>query len=449
MLEKSEVNANLPLPPEKMPDCWNQDDRMNALFSPFRSKSANQQDWISKYKFWNDIIHAWLRHTKQCTFSLFDLNEIFKRKGCSPLCLTTVVEEMLRNKEIVSEEEFLKETNDSWTAWSLNIFIKKPLTWSYCKVKDYVVGQNVNICTSYVHLKAVKEIAEFIHSTIRNESEYILISTSEILEKCKEKESHSGITENTLKLALTWLKHHKKAAFRKSSTSDELLVKFSVQEVHNISELEEALYKLSNQENKLEREIELLEKEKVAIMDKAKVYLTKELQQAAKSHLRKKIELEKTIEKRAKTLANLRALILSIQDTHSNTGVLDAYKIGSNILMQFEEKGLTEHEVRDVMDDVNEALTNYRDVQSTLTETLPSIDFESDSDLEKELSELINEDDVCNSKVNTTSEKMELEDLEQRLKNLGVKGLPSPEKSLQKTSTPLQKKKVLVQSEDI
>lgn len=96
MLQKSELNGSSPLPPEKMPDCWNQDNRMNALFSPFRSKSANQQDWISKYKFWNNLIYVWLRHKVQSSFSIFDLNEIFKRKGCSPHCLTTVIEEMLR-----------------------------------------------------------------------------------------------------------------------------------------------------------------------------------------------------------------------------------------------------------------------------------------------------------------------------------------------------------------
>lgn len=87
---------NLPLPVEKLPECWNQEQRMSALFSPFRSKSANPQDWISKYKFWNDLIYEWLRHTMQCTFSIVDLNQVFKRKGCTPLCLVTVIEELLR-----------------------------------------------------------------------------------------------------------------------------------------------------------------------------------------------------------------------------------------------------------------------------------------------------------------------------------------------------------------
>ncbi|XP_014607262.1 PREDICTED: charged multivesicular body protein 7 [Polistes canadensis] len=470
MLEKNESNENLPLPSDKMPDCWNQDNRMNALFSPFRSKSANQQDWISKYKFWNDLIYTWLRHTEQCNFSLFDLNQIFKRKGCSPLCLTTVIEEMLRNREIISEEEFLKESSESWAIWSLDIFIKKPLKWSFYKMKDYVIGQNINVNTKYIHLKATKEIAELILSTMVSDKENVLISTLEILEKCKKTESQYNINENTLKLALTWLKHHKKAVLRKSSIDDELLVKFSTQTVNEISEVEKTLYKLLNQENKLEKEIELLEKEKMLAMDKVKAYLDKKMRQVAKTHLRKKNEIDKIIEKRANVLGNLRTLILSIQDTHSNINVIDAFKLGSNLLSQFENNGLTEQKVRNVIDDLNEALENCKDVQSTLSEVLPNADFVSDSDLEKELAELMNDNDndndnkltnnkeelnVHDTNNDNTTNKEELEDMEQRLRNLRVTGLPSPPKSSplkylpSKTSTPIKKEKILINAENM
>lgn len=89
-------DGNLPLPPEKMPKCWNEEERMNSLFAPFRSKSANQQDWTSKYKFWQNLIYEWLQHTTRCSFTIADLSAAFKRKGCSPLSLQTVVEELLR-----------------------------------------------------------------------------------------------------------------------------------------------------------------------------------------------------------------------------------------------------------------------------------------------------------------------------------------------------------------
>lgn len=95
MIDKN-TSGNILLPAEKLPECWNQEERMSALFSPFRSKSANPQDWISKYKFWHDLIYEWLKYNMQCSFSIIDLNEVFKRKGCTPLCLVTVIEELVR-----------------------------------------------------------------------------------------------------------------------------------------------------------------------------------------------------------------------------------------------------------------------------------------------------------------------------------------------------------------
>lgn len=96
-MDDNSASDDSQLPLEKVPECWwNQDERMSALFSPFRSKSANSQDWNSKYKFWHNLIYEWLKHTVQCSFSLIDLNEVFKRNGCVPLCLVTVVEELVR-----------------------------------------------------------------------------------------------------------------------------------------------------------------------------------------------------------------------------------------------------------------------------------------------------------------------------------------------------------------
>lgn len=95
-MEIKHVDNNLPLPPEKMPKCWNEEERISALFSPFRNKSVNSQDWISKYKFWQNLIYEWLKYTRKSSFSIADLNNAFKRKDCTPLCLITVVEELLR-----------------------------------------------------------------------------------------------------------------------------------------------------------------------------------------------------------------------------------------------------------------------------------------------------------------------------------------------------------------
>jgi len=97
-----------------------------------------------------------------------------------------------------------------------------------------------------------------------------------------------------------------------------------------------------------------MEQEKLNIINEVKLYLERKLRQMAKTRLKRKMKLEKTIEKRAQALANLRILINNIEDAHSNSAVLSAYKTGSDVLKKIGQNGLTEYGVRDVMDDINE-----------------------------------------------------------------------------------------------
>lgn len=222
-----------------------------------------------------------------------------------------------------------------------------------------MVGQNINVTeVRYIHLRMVRELGDIILSIAEIKKDIVLFPISEILEYCKSK-TKKQISEKTVRLVLEWLRHQKRVAFRKSSNpNSELLIKISTQTVEEITEVEESMYKLSKQENNLIKEIELMEQEKLNIVNEAKSYLAKELRQMAKTRLKRKMELEKTIEKRAQALANLRILITSIEDAHSNSAVLSAYKTGSDVLKKMGKDGLTEYTVRDVMDDINE-VRNY------------------------------------------------------------------------------------------
>ena len=217
------------------------------------------------------------------------------------------------------------------------------------------MGQKTNnIEVKYIHLRIVRELSDIILSITESRKDNMLFPISEIVEYCKSN-TKKQISENAVKLTLEWLKQRKKVIFKKNSNpNSELLVKICVQTVNEITEVEEGMYKLIKQENELIKEIEFLEQEKLNIINEAKLYLGKELRQMAKAELRRKLELEKTIEKRAQALANLRVLINNIKDAHSNSAVLSAYKTGSDVLKKIGQNGLTEFGVRDVMDDINE-----------------------------------------------------------------------------------------------
>lgn len=213
--------------------------------------------------------------------------------------------------------------------------------------------------TKYIHLTTVKELGELILSTIDKKKENTLLSASDLRKLCVEKSGNDRITESNVKLALIWLRHTKKAAFRNCQDDDkgnELLVKISAKGAEQVTDIDEGIHKLTLQENMLIKNIEQLETERNEVILKAKSSLANGLKQVAKSFLRKKHELDKCIEKRSAALHNVQRLLTRIHDASYDTDTLAAYKAGCNALKKFEHTGLTENNVQDTMDDMTEVL---------------------------------------------------------------------------------------------
>ena len=261
-----------------------------------------------------------------------------------------------RNGEIVSEEDFSKEFSYTWSSWVVDLFLKKPLAWSFSKVKKYVFEEVIDVDTKYVHLPTVKELGEIILSTTDSSRENTLFPLSEIIENCIQKTKNTLINERNIRLALIYLINTKKVALKGdcSDIKSDSLFKICRHGVKSVTEVEEGIYKLKRQENQLIRNIDQLELMKHICMEKAKSHVATEFRHAAKSCLRKKHELDKCIERRVASLRNVQTLLLQIKDAHSDLEVLDAYKVGSNILKKFEETGLTEDNVRETIDDLSE-----------------------------------------------------------------------------------------------
>lgn len=204
-------------------------------------------------------------------------------------------------------------------------------------------------------MATVKGLAEIILSTIDSKKENVLLPISELTRACIEKSGNNRITESNIKLALIYLRHSRKASFRESgSDSNNLLVKVSPGIVEQVTEADEGVHKLIEQESMLIQNLEQLELERKEVMNKAKSSLNNGLKEVAKSHLRKKHEIDKTIEKRSSALLNVQTLLSRIHDARSATDTLQAYKAGYNVLKKYEDTGLTEAHVHDTMDNVHD-----------------------------------------------------------------------------------------------
>lgn len=84
------------LPEERLPQCWADDVRMNALFAPFRLKTVNPESWEMKMKFWSDMLEQWCRWKGDAIVTAADARVAFQRKGRTPACIDIVIEEMFR-----------------------------------------------------------------------------------------------------------------------------------------------------------------------------------------------------------------------------------------------------------------------------------------------------------------------------------------------------------------
>lgn len=72
------------------------DARLNVLYSPFRKREVNPEDWESKMCYWKNKIKNWCFDCKLCVFNLAKLQSTFLRNGRPASCLETVIDNMIR-----------------------------------------------------------------------------------------------------------------------------------------------------------------------------------------------------------------------------------------------------------------------------------------------------------------------------------------------------------------
>lgn len=263
-----------------------------------------------------------------------------------------------RNGEVMLESDFMKEPSKTWTGWSVDVFVKKPFNWSFSKIKNYVVEPVLATDQVYIHLATVKELAELILSVIDKKNENTLLSLADVTKYCIQKSSNERITENNIRLALIWLRNNQKATFKNyvEKGKDSLMVKISPNIAEEVNEADEAVHKLTHQEQELIKDIEQLEKEKNELISKAKTSKAKGLTKIALSFLRKSHALDASIKTRSAQLHNVQKYLTTIHNARYDAGTLEAYKAGYDALKMYENAGLTENGAIETMDKMAEVM---------------------------------------------------------------------------------------------
>lgn len=126
------------------PHCWQDDERMENLFAPFRDKSVNPVNYETKMKFWKNLIQEYCKNQGNPIVSLGELRTAFQRKGKRPYCIDTVLEELIVDGSAKTKQQFMEAPLLTWSGWVVHKLVKAPLRWSFDKVKERVVSVAAN-----------------------------------------------------------------------------------------------------------------------------------------------------------------------------------------------------------------------------------------------------------------------------------------------------------------
>ncbi|XP_017783367.1 PREDICTED: charged multivesicular body protein 7 [Nicrophorus vespilloides] len=410
------------LPLDKLPEYWKDEDRLNVLFAPFRNRHVNAKDWDTKLSFWKQSIYVFCTHNSIYKLQLDEMQKSFTHQGRYPMCLHIVFEELLKSQDLIPIENFVNNKEQGWGMWVADFFVKKPISWSFNKLKSTLTTINLSDMT-LVHIEALKHNAKLYVTSIPDDIKNKVIEITEL-----KKLVPSGNCTESFDLLLSHLQNTNQLMMRKINKNNNLitLVKFSTNpKEKEISDCEVDIYMLGETEKILLKNIESLEGEMNNAIKDAKAYLAKNHRQMAKTSLRKKHDLEKRIETKSSALYNVQTMLSRLEDSKHDAVVFDTYKNAlTSIRNNFKENKLTEDSVTDTMIEIGEVLDIHNDIQETLGKSLN----DSDGDLEKEL-ELLMSSEVDNDEdnaTNTTPRKpdLKMKDLEEQFKELDLPNVP-------------------------
>ncbi|XP_031625715.1 charged multivesicular body protein 7 [Contarinia nasturtii] len=397
-------NGNNPnLPEEFYPACWQDDDRMDNLFAPFRDRAVNPVNFETKMKFWKNLIQEYCTTKGSPNISLAELRMAFERKGKRPHCLNTVLDELLSECLAKSKTQFM-ETPLTWTGWAVQKLVKAPLRWGFDKVKERVISNanNGNCDESYefVIIEVAKVISEKLLLAFNTANEcHTIISQDDLI---KELTADNAFKLDGIETALHYLHCHQKLSMQKTQIDQQevTLYKFAVTwkcNVEPITPLDTSIYTLNKMENSLTKSVEAIEVDISSTDALVRQYIRDKKKQLAKSFLRKKHVLEKNLVKTSNALTTIQTLLLQIDETKQNAKIVEAFKMGTTTLKNaLSDKNITVDNVEDALADVKEILETNADIQFALSGAQFNDiinDGTSDEMLEAELMDLLEDDE--------------------------------------------------------
>ncbi|XP_056141655.1 charged multivesicular body protein 7 [Lampris incognitus] len=373
--------AETPLPAE-----WEDDDRMNFLFSDFKeNRDVNTTDWDSKLDFWTSLIVQNCRSRGTVCVSVQELNRIFRRKGTWPLGLGTVIQCMARCGQIQRESEFAANVDSGWLSWGVGLLLVKPLKWTFSTLLG---SGRVSLEESFVVIELVKEKARQLLEVYRKSdfANSYLLSFQELCTLT----SHVCADESTLCMALLQLQREKQVTVLLHE--GEKIVKFSQpgqDRVTPVSDVDVGIYQLQRSEKLLRERVEALGLEADKCREEARMLLREGKKSQALRCLRGRKRVEKRTDKLFAQLETIRGILDKIAQSQTDKMVIQAYQTGV-AAMRLSLKDMTVERAESLVDQIQELCDTQDEVSQVIAGGVPSAGGDTD-ELEEELKSLLEE----------------------------------------------------------
>ncbi|XP_053600591.1 charged multivesicular body protein 7 [Plodia interpunctella] len=379
-------------PEDKLPQCWSDDVRMNALFAPFRLKSSNPESWDMKMKFWSDMLRLWCKYKKDPILCSADAKFAFQRKGRTCACLDIVIEEMFRSGELSplsKYQQILHNGPEGWVRWGARLAFK-PAAFALTAVTSLLPAKQL-LDNDGLPKASIETTQRFVlESAVKDQATELLYNFPPGVERIgtiDQLMKVSGFQQGreTFEVLLGYL------VSQGSAVKEDDVVKLAEpnKKTTPVSETDKALVKLMSSEVRLSCDAARLSRDVAMAESDAKAALQLGNRLAAKNHLRRKHKAQQRLTQCESALDNVKQLLQQMREVDVNAAIVDTYKTSSQAMKRgMEESGLDEDAVHDTMDSLKEVLESYSEVEKALGTTIDDYDAE---ELEQELKELLNQ----------------------------------------------------------
>ncbi|KAL3863173.1 hypothetical protein ACJMK2_004941 [Sinanodonta woodiana] len=419
---------------------WEDDTKITVLFSPFREKSLNPKSWEQKLMFWTEMIQNEGRTSGEAILSLKSLPGKFERKGRTPVCLQTVIEEMKRNGKLKKLSDLQQQDSAGWLSWGFTKLIKQPIKWSFQLLPWQNSGNKEDDDLFVLHEILKEKMDKLI------EGHFAAVHcdvTDNILEYSELREQHRQLCPSDLEFSLVIqeLARSKRVQLY-SLGNNTTLVKFTKnageKAVDQVSEQDLHILRIKMSHQEVTRQIEKSMKEVKRLTEEAKMHKAKDMIKLALSSLRKRRLVQKRIEKLTGSMELLEDLLSRIRQAHSDEKVLEAVKSGTVTLKAVTGKQSADS-VAKFMDDLAEVTQEQDEIMSEMS-FASQFDVASQDELEAELTAILGEEEEEKGEQNMPSDGQAYRE-DEITAALAELNLPDVPRNSAKPMTPSQKTK--------